>query len=135
MYCSVGGNTVCHLNTDSAESSFSSNSSGGTTAGVGSEGAEFSSKSITAGKEGKGSGELAGDKDSNPKGEHLGSGSKESGDFESESSVEGSVMVGVWGVFGSGNTVSTGGDKTKVAEEVARVEEMVDKDIPREQIG
>lgn len=134
-YGSGGGNTVCHLKTDMAESSLSGNSSGGTTAGVGSKGVEWSSKAIDAGREGNGSGEAAGDKCSKPKGEHSGSESKTSDDLESEGSVEDSVMVGVWGALRAGNTLSKGDGEMEDAEEVARVEEMVDKDIPTVQNG
>lgn len=35
IYGSGGGNTVCHLNTDAAESSLCGNSSGGNACGVG----------------------------------------------------------------------------------------------------
>lgn len=132
MYGSGGGNTVCHLNIHAAESSLCANSSGGTAFGVPSEVVQLSCKVIEVGREGKGSGELAGDKGSKPKEEHSGSASKES-DFivgESEGSVEDSVRVGICGEFAAGNTVSTGG-----GEEVARVEEMMDRDVPRVQNG
>lgn len=132
MYRSGGGNTVCHLKTDAAESLMCGNSSGGTSFGVGSGVVESSCKVNEVGREDKGSGELAGDKGSKPKEEHSGSGSKES-DFivgESEGSVDNSVMVGVCGEFEAGNTVSRGGDKMGDREEVARVEEMMDIDFP-----
>lgn len=137
MYGSGGGNTVCHLNTDAAESSLCGNCSGGTAFGVGSEVVESSSKVNETGKEGKDSGELAGDKDSKPKEEHSGSGSKESDVIgrESEGSVEDSAMVGVCGEFGAGNTVSWGGDKMVDAEEVVRVEEVVNIDFSKVQNG
>lgn len=128
---------MCHLNTEAAESSLCCNSLGDTAFGGGSEVVESRSRANKMGREGKGSGELAGDKGSKPNEEHSGSGSKES-DFivgESEGSVEDSVMVGVCGEFGAGNTVSRVGDKMKDVEEVARVEEMVDTDVPRVQDG
>lgn len=98
---------------------------------------ESSCKVTVTGREGKGSGELAGDKGSKLKEEHSGSGSKES-DFivrESEGNVEDSVMAGVCGEFGAGNTLSRGGDKMGDAEEVDRVEEIVDIGVPRVQTG
>lgn len=119
---------MCHLNTDAEESSLCCSSSGHTSFGVVSEVVASSSKENEMGREGNGSGELAGDKGSKPNEEHSGSGSKES-DFivdESEGSVDDSVMVGVCGEFGAGNTVSRGGDNTGDTEEVARVEEMLD---------
>lgn len=128
MYGSGGGNTVCHLNTDAEESSLCCNSSGHTAFGVVSEVLASSSKANEMGREGNGSGELAGDKGSKPNEEHSGSGSEES-DFivdESEGSVDDSVMVGVCGEFGASNTVSSGGDNVGDTEEVARVEEMLD---------
>lgn len=107
MYGSGGGNTVCHLNTHGV-TSLPSGSSSGTAFRVGSEVVELSSKANAVGREGKGSGELAGDKVSKPKEEHSGSGSKES-DFmvgSSEGSEEDSVMVEVCGEFGAGIAVS-----------------------------
>lgn len=86
------------------------------------------------GREGKGSGELAGDSGSKLNDEHSGSGSNES-DFivgESEGSPEDSVTVGVCGEVGAGNTVSRGGDRMGDA---ARVEEMADIEVPRVQKG
>lgn len=135
MYGSGGGNTVCHLNTDAAVSSLCSNSSGGTAFGVGSEVLESSSKVNEVGREGKGPGELAGDKGSKPNEEHSGSGSKDSDIIvgESEGSVEDSVMVCVCSEFGAGNTASRPGDKMLGADEVVRVEEMVDIDVPKVQ--
>ncbi len=140
MYGSGRGNTVCHLNTDTAEVSLSGNSSGGSVFGVDSEGVRLSCKVREAGREGKGPGELAGDKGSKPKEEHSGSGTKES-DFiavKSEGSVEDSVMVCVFGEFRAGNTMSRGGDKIGDKEEVARVDEIIeeiDLDNPRLQNG
>lgn len=130
MYRSGGGNTVCHLNT---ESLLCASSSGGPALGVCSGAADWSCKVKEVGREGKGSGELAGDKGSKPKEEHSGSDSKVSAFRvgECKGSVDDSVMVGVCTESEAGSTVSKGGDR--VGEEVAMVEEMVDIDAPGEQ--
>lgn len=132
MYGLGRGNTVCHLNTDA---SLCCNSSGDTACGGGSEVLQSNSRANERGREGNGSGELAGDNSSKANEEHSGSGSKESDLLvgESEGSVEESLMV--CGKCGAGNTVSWVGDQIGGSEEVARVEEMVDKDVPRAQNG
>lgn len=102
---------MCHLNTD--VSVLWGNCSG-TASGVRSETVESSCNANEVGREGKSSGELAGDKGSKPKEEHSGSGSKES-DFilgGSEGSVDELVTVSVCGKFEEDNTVSRGGGKT-----------------------
>lgn len=121
---------MCHLNTHVVESSPCGSSSG--SSAFGDAVAESSCNVIEVGRDGKGSGELAGDKGSKPKEEHSGSGSKESDVTagESEGSAEDSVMAGVCGELEAGNTVSVGG-----GEEVARVEEMMPIDVPRVQKG
>lgn len=103
---------MCHLKTD--VSVLWGNCSGGVASGVVSETVESSCNVNEVGREGKSSGELAGDKGSKPKEEHSGSGSKDS-DFVvggSEGSADESVMVGVCGKSEEGNTVSGGGGKT-----------------------
>lgn len=112
---------MCHLKTESLPCA---ESSGGPAPGVSSEAADWSWNVKEVGREGKGSGELAGDKGSKPKEEHSGSDSKVS-DFrvgESKGSVDESE---------AGSTVSKGGDT--VGHEVAIDEEMIDVDAPEEQ--
>lgn len=123
---------MCHLNTDG--SSLCTRFSGGSSLQAAPETVEFSSKTNEAGRGGKGSGELAGDKGSNAKEEHSGSGNKDSGFRvgDSEGSVE--DTIGVCGI-GSVNTVSRGGDKDGGAEEVASVVALVDVDTLRIQTG
>lgn len=103
---------MCHLKTD--VSVLWGNCSGAAVSGVLSDTAELSCNVNEVGREGKGSGELAGDKGSKPKEEHSGSGSKESDLVVggSEGSVDESVMVGVCGKLEEGNAVSGGADKT-----------------------
>lgn len=139
MYGSGGGNTVCHLNTDPASivSLFCGSSTFGTALDVDSDGAEFSSKAIEAGRGGKDSGELAGDKGSNPKGEHSGSGSKVSEVIKGDPGG-GKVdsVRSVCGISGVVNTVlSSRVDDTGDVDEVAGAGEMVDTDVPRAQNG
>lgn len=108
-YGSGGGNTVCHLNTDEAESWFCREISGAL--GAGSDVVELRCKVNDEGRDCKFSGEPSGDKGSKPKDEHSGSGSKEPDFAASEGSVEGSGMVGVSEEFGAGNTWSRDSDK------------------------
>ena len=77
MHGSGGGNIVCHLNTDSVESSLCCNSSGGTAFGVGLEVVDSSSKANEAGRGGKGSEEPVGNKGSKAKDKHSGTGGKQ----------------------------------------------------------
>lgn len=76
---------------------------------------------MESGKEGRCSGELAGDKVSKPKEEQPGSGSNESGFKlpESECSVE--DRQGVCAMLGTGNTELQGGDKVGNTDEVELV--------------
>lgn len=104
---------MCHLNTELLFGSRSSEAPGGKGA---SEDAESSSRANEAGREGKGSGELAGDRGSKSKDEHSGSGREDSvfGGWESGGSVEDSADV--VGEFWEGNTVFG------INDEVAHVE-------------
>lgn len=130
MYCSDGGNTVCHLKTDAVEFLLFSNSFGGAALEVGPETAGSSCKVNELGRDGKGSGELAGEKGSKLKEGHSGSGSRES-DFkvgESEGSVDDSVADSVCEDFEVGNTETMDEDKIGDKDEVVELEEMMDVD-------